>query len=80
MTSQREDQFLRNLALRNRQYTARRLQIDFQHAVGQRISDQTIRNRLHEGDLRARRLARGPILTRQHRALRYEFAQEYQNW
>ena len=73
MPSQREDQYLRNLALWNRQYTARRLQIDFQHAIGQRISDQTIRNRLHEGDLRARRPARGPILTRQHRARRYEF-------
>ena len=68
MTSQ--DQYLRNLMLRNRQYTARRLQIDFQH---------TIRNRLHEGDLKARRPARGPILTRQHRARRYEFAQEQQN-
>ena len=80
MTSQREDQYLRNLALRNRQYTTRRLQIDFQHAIGQRISNQTIRNRLHEGDLRARRPARGPILTRQHRARRYEFAKEHQNW
>ena len=59
MTSQREDQYLRNLALRNWQYTTRRLQIDFQHAIGQRISDQTIRNRLHEGDLRARRPAKG---------------------
>ena len=64
MTSQREDQYLRNLVLRNRQYMARRLQIDFQHVIGQRISDQTIHNRLHEGDLRARLLARGPILTR----------------
>ena len=53
MTSQKEDQYPRNLALRNRNYTARRLQIDF--AIGQRISDKTIRNRLHEGDLRARR-------------------------
>ena len=42
MTSQREDQYLRNLALQNWQYTARRLQIDFQHAIGQGISDQTI--------------------------------------
>ena len=80
MMSQREDQYLRNLALRNRQYMARRLQINFQHAIGQRISDQTIRNRLHVGDLRARRLARGPILTRQHCARWYEFAQEHQNW
>ena len=36
-TSQKEDQYLRNLALRNRQYTGRRLHIDFQHAIGQRI-------------------------------------------
>ena len=39
MTSQREDQYLRNLALRNRQYTVRRLQIDFQYAIDQMISD-----------------------------------------
>ena len=44
------------------------------------MSDQTIHNRLHEGDLRARRPARGPILTRQHRARGYELAQEHQNW
>ena len=30
--------------------------------------------------MRARHLARGPILTRQHRARWYEFAQEHQNW
>ena len=80
MTSQRLDQYLRNLALRKRQYTAKRLQIDFQHAIGQRISDQAIHNRLHKGDLRARRRSRGPILTRQHRARRCEFAQEHQSW
>ena len=80
LKSQREDQYLRNLAQQNRQFTARRLKIDFQHAIGQRISDQTIRYRLHEGDLKARRPARGSILTRQHRVQRYEFAQEHQNW
>ena len=71
LPSKKEDQYLRNLALRNLQYTARRLHIDFQHAIGQRISDQTMRNRLHEGNLRARRPARGPILARQYRARRY---------
>ena len=80
MRTQREDRCLRNLALRNRQYTARRIQIESQHATGQRLSNQTIRNRLHEGDLSAIRPSRGPTFTRQHRKLRYEFAQVYQNW
>ncbi|KAI4877778.1 hypothetical protein NFI96_033001 [Prochilodus magdalenae] len=44
------------------------------------VSDQTIRNRPHEGDLRARRLVVGPVLTGQHRRARLAFATEHQNW
>ena len=35
MTSDREDPCFRNSTLRNRQFTARRLQIEFQHATNE---------------------------------------------
>ncbi len=60
--------------------TARTLQNDLQRATGVNVSDQTIRNRLHEGGLRARRPLVGPVLTAWHRGARLAFAIEHQNW
>ncbi len=54
------------MALQHHHENARGLQIDFQQATVVRISDQTVRNRLHEENLTSRRPARGPILTEQH--------------
>ncbi|KAI4904895.1 hypothetical protein NFI96_009961 [Prochilodus magdalenae] len=44
------------------------------------VSDQTIRNRPHEGGLRARRPVVGSVLTGQHHRARLAFATEHQNW
>ena len=60
--------------------TARALQNDLQQATGVNVSAQTIRNRLHEGGLRARRPVVCPVLTAQHRGARLAFAIEHQNW
>ena len=60
--------------------TARALEIDFRRATTVHLSDQTVGNRLHEDGMRARRPARGPILTAQHRVQRLNFAHEHQNW
>ncbi len=46
--------------------TARALQNYLQQANGVNVSDKTIRNRLHECGLRARRLLVGPVLTVRH--------------
>ncbi|KAI3352196.1 hypothetical protein L3Q82_005160 [Scortum barcoo] len=54
-------------------------QNDLQRATGVNVSTQTIRNRLHEGGLRARRPVVGPVLTAQHRGARLAFAEEHQN-
>ena len=47
---------------------------------GVNVSAQTIRDRLHEGGLRAQRPVVGPVLTAQHRGARLAFTREHQNW
>ena len=59
--------------------TTRRLETEFQHAIGQRISKRIKHNRLHDGDQSARRQARWYIFTR-HNYVRREFAKEHQKW
>lgn len=79
-TTERQDRYLRTLGLRHRQATARTLRNDFQQGTGVRLSDQTVRNRLHVDNLRSRRPATGPILTVDHRRHRLEYAHDHGNW
>lgn len=80
VTTPRQDRYLVTCALRNRFVTARTLQNDLVNASGVRISDQTVRNRLHDDRMRARRPAMGVFLTRRHRRERLDFARDHQNW
>ncbi len=79
-TTSHQDRYIRKMALRHCQETARALQMDFYQATGVRISNQTVQNRLHGDNLYSRRLVRGTILLPQHRGHRLEFALDQQNW
>lgn len=78
VTTPAQDRYIRLRHLRNRflsaSSTARAL------PGNHRISDQTVRNRLHESGLRAYRPLQGNVLTRRHRVARLQWATQHLRW
>lgn len=79
-TAAADDRYLLVMARRNRFENATELRRSLLEATGADVSTQTIRNRLHDSQLRARRLWRGPALTPHHRAARYAWARAHEMW
>jgi hypothetical protein len=79
-TTPREDRLLTRWALQERRISARALQNRLVASTGTRISDQTVRNRLHATQFRARKQAKVPRLTPVHRRNRRNFAQLHRDW
>ncbi|XP_076372976.1 uncharacterized protein LOC143257832 [Tachypleus tridentatus] len=61
-TTAKEDRYILSTARRDRLAMAQSLRNDLQHFTGTRLRTKTVRNRMHEGRLRARRPARDVIL------------------
>ncbi|KAK7116305.1 hypothetical protein V1264_002010 [Littorina saxatilis] len=77
-TTAAHDRFIRLRHLRNRFLSA---SSSVQALPGpHRLSDQTVRNRLHEAGLRARRPHRGAVLTRRHRQNRVQWGNQHLRW
>ena len=78
VTTPAQDRYIRLFHLRHRQATATDTA---GHVPGlRRVSDQTIRRRLREVGLRARRPLVGPVLTRQHRRRRHRWCATVRPW
>ena len=79
-STNREDRYITNMALRQCTTTARRLRDNLRTATGTRVSDQTIRNCLRTNNLRCRRQAvRQPLLPR-HRMARRHWCMLHLQW
>lgn len=79
-TTERQDHFITLSALRERTATANTIRRQLHASSNTNVSDQTIRNRLHEANLRSRRAAVRPILTPAHRAARLAWARHHLHW
>ncbi|GFS94316.1 HTH_Tnp_Tc3_2 domain-containing protein [Trichonephila clavipes] len=79
-TTSTDDRYIQLTARRNRTENATQLQRQLFLATGRRVSSQTVRNRLHEGGLYARRPMVCIPLTPRHRAARRRWAAEHRDW
>ncbi|GFT91953.1 transposable element Tcb2 transposase [Trichonephila clavipes] len=79
-TTSTDDRYIQLTARRNRTENATQLQRQLLLATGQRVFSQTARNRLHEGELYARRPMVCIPLTPRHRAARRRWATEHRDW
>ncbi|GFX59133.1 tyrosine decarboxylase [Trichonephila clavipes] len=79
-TTSTDDRYIQLTARRNRTENATQLQRQLLLATGRRVSSQTVRNRLHEGGLYARRPMVCIPLTPCPRAARRRWAAEHRDW
>lgn len=79
-TSEREDRLLQRLSIRNRFANSSQLRREFIEETGTGVSSRTIRRRLCKLGLKARRLARKPLLTRDMQRKRLGWAKQYENF
>ena len=79
-TTLRQDRQIRLIHLRNRFVTAVNTARRMPGRFNNRISDQTVRNRLRQCGLRARRPLKGAILKRRHRIARLQWCRTRVTW
>ena len=79
-TTRQQDRYITLTALRNPSRSAKWIKERLQSASGVRVSDQTVRNRLHQSGLRSRRPAKRIPLKQRHREARLRSSEEHVRW
>lgn len=79
-TNDRDDRFIALNVLRDRRVTSVEVKNRLEDVRQVQVSERTIRRRLSDIGLHARRPATAPELLRNHRVERLRFAREHQNW
>lgn len=79
-TSERDNRFITLNVLRDRRVTSVQMKNELEEVRQVQVSDRTIRRRLFDIGLRARRPATGPELLRNHRVERLRYAREHEYW
>ncbi len=77
VTTPQQDRYIQLTALRNRRLSSRVIQARVAGRHLRRVSDQTIRNRLHAARLMARKPAKKPLLTAAHRIARLRWCRQH---
>ncbi|GFV57466.1 hypothetical protein TNCV_1609111 [Trichonephila clavipes] len=77
---ERTDWLIHQLTIRYPFFTARDIRSRLPPVSGEPLSTQTMRNRLHEVELRAKIPATGVPLTTQHRARRLAWCHRHRTW
>ena len=80
VTTARQDRFIQFHALRERTSTANDIRRRLQASSNTVVSDQTVRNRLHERNMRARKPAIRPVLAERHRNARTVWCNQHLRW
>lgn len=80
ITNVQQDRYVLLMALRDRTATANAIRAQLRATSNVTVSDQTIRNRLHEANLHSRRPAVRPRLTQVHRAARLAWSRRHLAW
>ena len=80
ITTPMQDRYLQLSVRRRLTSTARHIGHDFTRATGMRISDQTVRRRLHQGGLHSRRPMRSLALNQRNLGNRRNWALAHQHW
>lgn len=79
-TTERENRYITRQAVQQRKSTANTIKRRLRTATNTTVSSQTIRNRLHDARLRARRPVRKPMLTRNQKANRRAWCTAHMRW
>ena len=79
-TTMREDDRLKRMALQNGRAPSRLLSYQLADETGKQVSSRTVRRRLSETGVNARRPRKNPLLTENHRRLRLGWTTTHTQW